>query len=80
MNNSNKAKKKNGNYFEILIRNTVKVCGINIDDKDEIVNLADTDEGRTAISIRKIGKNPSGYPRDYGKIKKDYQRMINGNK
>lgn len=43
-------------------------------------NLADTDEGRTAISIRKIGKNPSGYPRDYGKIKKDYQRMINGNK
>lgn len=44
LNNSNKAKKKNGNYFEILIRNTVKTCGINIDDKDEIVNLADTDE------------------------------------
>lgn len=44
LNNSNKAKKKNGNYFEILIRNTVKACGINVDDKDEIVNLADTNE------------------------------------
>lgn len=44
LNNSNKAKKKNGNYFEILIRNTVKKCGINIDDKDEIVSLPESDE------------------------------------
>ena len=44
LNNSNKAKKKNGNYFEILIRNTVKACGINIDDRDEVVNLDDTNE------------------------------------
>ncbi|MBQ2559333.1 MAG: hypothetical protein II565_01895 [Fibrobacter sp.] len=43
LNNSNKAKKKNGNYFEILIRNTIKECGINIDDKDEIVSLPGTD-------------------------------------
>jgi len=44
LNNSNKAKKKNGNYFEILIRNTVKACGLNIDDKDEIVPLSDSEE------------------------------------
>lgn len=44
LNNSNKAKKKNGNYFEILIRDTVKSCGINIDDKDEILKLADSNE------------------------------------
>ncbi|WP_156001996.1 hypothetical protein [Treponema socranskii] len=44
LNNSNKAKKKNGSYFEILIRNTVKACGINIDDKDEVVLLPDSKE------------------------------------
>lgn len=44
LNNSNKAKKKNGNYFEILIRDTVKSCGINIDDKDEILKQADSNE------------------------------------
>lgn len=44
LNNSNKAKKKNGNYFEILIRNTVKACGLNVDDKDEIVSLSDSEE------------------------------------
>lgn len=44
LNNSNKAKKKNGNYFEILIRNTVKTCGIDVDDKDEIVSLPGSDE------------------------------------
>ena len=44
LNNSNKAKKKNGNYFEILIRDTVKKCGVNIDDKDEIVSLPESDE------------------------------------
>ena len=44
LNNSNKAKKKNGSYFEILIRNTVKACGVNIDDKDEVVLLPDSKE------------------------------------
>lgn len=44
LNNSNKAKKKNGSYFEILIRNTVKACGLNIDDKDEVVLLPDSKE------------------------------------
>lgn len=44
LNNSNKAKKKNGNYFEILIKNTVKACGINIDDRDEVLSLADSNE------------------------------------
>lgn len=44
LNNSNKAKKLNGNYFEILIRNTVKACGINVDDKDETVPLPNTNE------------------------------------
>lgn len=44
LNNSNKAKKKNGNYFEILIRSIVKECGVRIDDKDEIVQLDDTAE------------------------------------
>ena len=44
LNNSNKAKKKNGNFFEILIRDTVKACGINIDDKDEIVSLSANNE------------------------------------
>lgn len=44
LNNSNKAKKKNGNYFEILIRNTVKACGVNIDDKDEVVRLPESSE------------------------------------
>ena len=41
---STQAKKKNGNYFEILIRNTVKTCGIDVDDKDEIVSLPGSDE------------------------------------
>lgn len=38
-NNSNKAKKKNGNLFEFLIKDTIKSCGIDIDDKDETVKL-----------------------------------------
>lgn len=46
---------------------------------NEKLSVVDNND-RSMIGIKKINKTPSGYPRDYGRIKKDYNRIINGNK
>lgn len=39
INNNNSAKKKNGILFEVLIKNIVAACGIDVDDNSEVVHL-----------------------------------------
>ena len=43
LNNPNKARKRNGLYFEMLIRSVISKTGINIDCGDEIISVDDMD-------------------------------------